>query len=139
MNSLDRDIELGLVSPTCSGLGVGEKCCAVQQRAAALGSPNPHSSAACARFPGQGTPAYSFGLRWSHEHSASWGKRVRVCFAAEQDVAYPGLYFFSCNSLSFVLLNTSTWGRLLVQSANNALLCSLLLGVLSVTLQIGMT
>lgn len=62
-----------------------------------------------------------------------------MCFAAEQDVAYPGLYFFSRNSLSFVLLNTSTWGRLLVRSANNALLCSLQLGVLSVSLQIGMT
>lgn len=93
----------------------------------------------CARFPGQGTPAYSFGPNWSHEPSASWGKRVRVCFAAQQDVANPGLYFFSCDSLSFVLPNTTTWGRLLVQSANNDFLCSFLLGVLSVTLQIGMT
>jgi len=92
-----------------------------------------------ARFPGQGAPAFSFGPDWSHKPSASWGKRVRVCSAARQDVANPELYFFSCNSLSFVLTNTTTWGRLLVQSANNALLCSLLLGVLCVTLQIEMT
>lgn len=63
---------------------------------------------------------------------------MRVCSAAQQDVANPELYFFSCNSLSFVLPNT-TWGRLLVHFSNDALLCSLLLGVLSVILQKGMT
>lgn len=67
------------------------------------------------------------------------GKRVRVCFAAQQDVAHPGLYFFSCDSLSFVLLNMMIGWRLPEQSTNNALLCSLLLGVLSVTLGIGVT
>lgn len=99
------------MSPTCSGLGSGEKCCAAQQHATALGDPNSHSSAALCWVPGQGTPAYSLGPHWSHEPSASSGKRVRVCFAAEQDVANPGLYFFSCDSLSFVLPNTMTRGE----------------------------
>lgn len=57
-----------------------------------------------------------------------------MCSAAQQDVANPELYFFSCHRLSFVL-PSSTWGRLLVHSSNDALLCSLLLGVLGVTLQ----
>lgn len=135
---MDRDSELGPVSPACSGVGVGEKCCAVQQHAAALGNPNSHSCAALCQVPGQGTPVYSWGQIGPTSLQLPGGSGLRVCFAAQQDVANPGLYFLSCDSLSFVLPNTTTLGRLLVQSANNALLCSLLLGVLSVMLQVGM-
>lgn len=129
---MDRGGELGPVSATHSGLGVGEKRSnMLQLRGTVTRTP----VLLCARFLGQGTPAYSFGPNWAHKPSASWGERVRVCPAAQQDVADPGLYFFTCSSLSFVLLNAMAWGRPLVQSANNALLCSLLLGVLSVTLR----
>lgn len=123
--SLDRGGELGPVSATRSGLGGGEKRSNMLQLWGAL----THTPVLlCARFLGQGTPACSFGPNWAHKPSASWGERVRVCPAAQQDVANPGLYFFTCNSLCFVLLNTMAWERPLVQSANSALLCSLLLG-----------
>lgn len=52
--SLDREGELGPVSPPCSVLGVGEKRCAVQHPAAALGSPNSHENAALCRGPWSG-------------------------------------------------------------------------------------
>lgn len=113
--------------PACWGLGAGGKCCVAPR------SPVP-AQMLCAGFPGQRTPPGSFGPNWSHKPSASWGKRVRVCSAAQQDVANPELYFFICHCLSFVFLNT-TWQRLLVHSSNDALLCSVLLGVLSVTLK----
>ena len=93
----------------------------------------------CARSQGRELQFTALGQIGPTSLQLPGGRGLRVCFAAQQDVANPGLYFFSCDSLSFVLLNTMTLGRLLVQSANNALLCSLLLGVLSVMLQVGMT
>lgn len=78
----------------CSGSEWEVLCGSASSRS----SGEPQLTQKCCSWPGspcRELQLTALGPNWSHEPSASCGRRMRVCFTAQQDVASPGLYFFS--------------------------------------------